>query len=353
MKIILLGDLHIGARNASMVLCDYQIKFFKSVLFPYMKRHKINTIFQTGDVFDTRKFTNHLILDIWQREVFDYMHENNISFHCLVGNHDSLYKNTLEVNSPSQHLSWYDNLYIYSHPSEVDFDGMKILALPWICDGNMSASLDLISNSDAKVVIGHLELAKFELFRGQLCDNGMDHTLFKKYDHVFSGHFHHKSDYDNILYLGCPYEFTWVDYNDPKGFHVFDTATMSNKFVKNPDRLFHKIEYDDRDKDENYWKSFDVEKYIDRYVSLVVINKTNSYQFDRLVSALDSIGCADFKIAESIVDNSVEFEEEELTDVNSIQLVEKYIDTYDFDGDKKKLKTLMQTLYVESLQTLE
>ena len=40
----ILGDLHIGARNASMILCEYQIRFFEDELFPYMEKHGITEI---------------------------------------------------------------------------------------------------------------------------------------------------------------------------------------------------------------------------------------------------------------------------------------------------------------------
>ena len=39
-------------------------------------------------------------------------------------------------------------------------------------------------------------------------------------------------------------EFTWSDYGDPKGFHIFDTDTKMTK-IKNPIRMFEKVFYDD------------------------------------------------------------------------------------------------------------
>lgn len=352
-SIILLGDTHVGVRNASPVLCEHQIRFFKETLFPYMHKHNIKIIFQTGDVFDTRKFSNHYIIDTWKREVFNYMRDNNIIFHCIIGNHDALYKNTLDINSPKLFLSEYSNIIIHDKPEDVDFDGTSILCLPWICQDNQAESLDKIRTSKSPIAIGHLELAKFEMYRGQLCESGMDHTLFEKYEHVFSGHFHHKSDYSNITYIGCPYEFTWIDYNDPRGFHVFDTKTYKKKYIQNKDFLFYRVEYNDKNKDSSYYKSFDLSQYKNKYVKLVVVNKADLYQFDMLVSLFYAAETADFKIVEDLNDFEVDLDDDELETEASMDLVDLYIDAFDFGGDKLKLKNMMKSLYVEALATLE
>ena len=62
----------------------------------------------------------------------------------------------------------------------------------------------------------------FEMHRGAYCNSGMENEIFKKFDTVLSGHFHHKSDNGNVYYLGTPYELTWQDYADKKGFHIFE-----------------------------------------------------------------------------------------------------------------------------------
>ena len=38
---------------------------------------------------------------------------------------------------------------------------------------------------------------------------------------------------------------TWSDYNNQKGFHVFDTETRELEFIPNPYTIFAKIKYDD------------------------------------------------------------------------------------------------------------
>ena len=58
MKIALLGDVHVGARNDNLAIHDYFEKFYNEVFFPYLLEHKIDTIVQFGDLFDRRKYIN-------------------------------------------------------------------------------------------------------------------------------------------------------------------------------------------------------------------------------------------------------------------------------------------------------
>ena len=55
--------------------------------------------------------------------------------------------------------------------------------------------------------MGHLEISGFEMMKGMKSEHGYDKSIFTKFDSVFSGHFHHKSDDGQIYYLGSPYEF--------------------------------------------------------------------------------------------------------------------------------------------------
>ena len=125
--------------------------------------------------------------------------------------------------------------------------------------------------------MGHLEISGFQMYRGQYSENGYDRELFRRFDTIFSGHFHHKSDDGQIYYLGTPYQITWSDFDDPKGFHIFDTDTRELERIVNPYTLFSKIFYDDTQEDYN---NHDVEKYEEKFVKLIVVNKKDLYDFD-------------------------------------------------------------------------
>ena len=65
--------------------------------------------------------------------------------------------------------------------------------------------------------------------------NGFKH--FDKFERVYSGHYHMRSNKENIFYLGNPYEMYWNDVNDrDRGFHLFDTDRHTP--VNNPYQFF-------------------------------------------------------------------------------------------------------------------
>ena len=118
--------------------------------------------------------------------------------------------------------------------------------------------------------MGHLELNGFRAHRGHVMEDGMDCELFEKFSHVFSGHYHTRSDDGKIFYLGNPYEMFWNDVNDPRGFHIFDTETLEHTPINNPYRIFYNIYYED-----NNYKLFDAREYQGKIVKVIVKKNLN------------------------------------------------------------------------------
>ena len=120
MKIALINDTHWGARNDSPAFIDYFNRFYNEVFFPYLQQNNINTIIHLGDVVDRRKFINHNTAHNFKLNFWDKIDLLNIDTHVIIGNHDTYYKNTNEINA-LQNLNISFNTKVYTSCETVNF----------------------------------------------------------------------------------------------------------------------------------------------------------------------------------------------------------------------------------------
>jgi DNA repair exonuclease SbcCD nuclease subunit len=346
LKVAIITDQHFGARNDSIAFLDFFQKFYDDTFFPSLDAAGINTVLILGDTFDRRKYVNFYALDRAKKMFFDKLEERGIRVHMLAGNHDTYYKNTNDVNSPDLLLREYNNIDVIDSPETIVIDGTSICMMPWICPENYQASLDEMKNTKAEICMGHFEIAGFAMHRGMESHDGLSKEIFDKFDMVFSGHYHHRSDDGHIYYLGNPYELTWQDFKDTRGFHLFDLERRELEFISNPNTMFERIEYDDRDQDPI---DIDTVDLTGKYVKLVVVNKTDFYKFDKFIQKLYNKGCYEIKIIEDFS----EFEDgeigEEINLEDTVSVLSNYVDSIETDVDKEQIKTFMRTLYTEAV----
>ena len=341
MKVILLDDTHLGARNASSHFSRHFNRFFTSVLYPYVKHHGIEHIIQLGDLFDSRTTLSlkafHDCKDVW----FAPLKELNCTMHVLLGNHDVTYKNTLEVNSPELFLKQYgDSIRVYNKPTRDVVPGVDLV--PWICDENYEEVMTFIKEG-GKYLCGHFEIAGFQMYRNSTAHDGLSQDLFDKYGMVFSGHYHHKSQKGNILYVGTPYEITWSDYADPRGFHVLDTDKGTIEFVRNPHTQFMKL----------YWNDGasikDLKEVNGQSVRVVVEKKSDAFLFDTFIASLKLNQPYDLQIVEDTTMYS-EGEVNESVDIEDpAAIIDSYIDSIEMDVDRDRVKQYVRSLYNEAI----
>tara|TARA_B100000900_G_scaffold117070_1_gene98598 strand:- start:971 stop:2017 length:1047 start_codon:yes stop_codon:yes gene_type:complete len=346
MKIALLNDTHFGCRNDNPAFIKYQNKFYDEVFFPYLIANNITTLVHLGDVVDRRKFINHNTAHNFRENFWHRLTNLKIDTHIIIGNHDTYYKNTNEVNA-IENLNIGPDVKIYTQPREVEFDGTKIQFLPWICDDNYDDSIHAIDHSNADICFGHLEIKGFEMHGGHMNEHGLSREQFRRFEKVLSGHFHKKSDDGHIFYLGTQYEIMWSDYKCPKGFHIFDTNTRELERVENPHRIFKKFVYDDTTYDYTHQR---LDNYNDCFVKLIVSQKTKEEMYNKLIEKFyNDINVHELVIVEdptdiksSVRDDVLEQGEDTLT------FLRNYIDQVDTDLDKHKLKEFAKELYVEA-----
>ena len=347
MKIALLNDTHFGVRNDSPVFQEYQNRFYRELFFPYLEENNIKCLVHLGDVVDRRKFINHQTAYNFHHKFWNKLTKMNIDTHIILGNHDTYFKNTNEVNALEQ-LNVGPNVKIYSNPQEVVFDKLKILLLPWICDDTYKESVNALKQSTAQICFGHLEVKGFEMHSGFFNDHGLEKDLFKRFEKVISGHFHKKSDDGQIYYCGTQYEMTWNDYKCPKGFHIFDTQTRELTRVPNPMRIFKKIYYNDK---ENYYDEIDVKEFNNTHVKLYVSVKNNEAMFEHFVNRLHSeIDLYELSIIDDDTSDITATVREDILDQgeDTLTFLGNYIEQIDTDLDRKQLKDFVHRLYKEA-----
>jgi len=351
MKIALITDIHFGARNDSVIFLDHYDNFFKNTFFPKLEEEGIDTIIILGDTFDRRKYVNFHTLQRAKEIFFDKLVERGIKAYVLVGNHDTYFKNTNEVNSVSLLLGEYPNLEIIPEPTTINIQGTDFCMIPWICSGNYERFQAELKNTKAEICCGHLEIAGFAMYKGAVLDDGLPRETFAKFDLTFSGHYHYRSSDGSMFYLGNPFQLTWQDFGDQRGFHLFDLSTRNLEFIPNTTDMFIRLTYDDKESTVNEIVGHDMSSYTGKYIKVVVLNKTNPYLFDMFMNNLYQTNPSDVTVVEDFTELTEGVEDAMVDQAqDTITTLNTYIDSIkDTNIDTNRLKSIVKELYVEAL----
>lgn len=356
MRIAILGDTHFSYKGEEYY--EYMETFYSKVFFPYLIQNNIKIVIQTGDLFDKHNLVDINAVDFARRVFLNRFAELGIELHCFPGNHDIANKNKVVPNS-LQVVIEDKQLVHYTYHQPTYSNKLGCLFMPWICKGNLEESMDALDrwNETDTFVFGHFELGGFNMSKTTLSkDDGKDESLKKKlskFKHVFSGHYHSKSTQGNITYVGTPYELTWADCDDPKGFHILDGKTGKVEFIGNPYRMYQKLEYVEGVMPQVihpdchtriYVRQQSDVKKLDKFVSLLSTQdraKSVSVIQDFVVTKDSEDGTID----ETVPSLSVMNEDGSYVVENTTALIDKYIDNNPVLGvESNELKLHMTKL---------
>jgi DNA repair exonuclease SbcCD nuclease subunit len=351
MKLALICDTHWGTRNDNKAFYTHKKKFLDNIFFPIIEKEGVENIIHLGDLVDRRKYINFKTLDRMKTDFIEPIRSHGIKLFLTLGNHDTYFKNTSSLNSVSQLFGdTGDYFKIIDNPWEYEFDGLRVLFLPWINNENREKSFEAIKNSKATVAMGHLGISGFEMASGFQYNGShgvhpdLSISSFGHFDLVFSGHFHTPSSHGSISYLGAPFEYTWADSGSQRGFHLFDTETRQLTFIKNPYHMFFTIFYEGQE--------VDVSKLGGAYVKLVVKDREDEHHLNQVIEAIENVGVTDLQVIDGsfyIEDQSEEelFQEGE----DTLTILNKYVDQLSTNKvPKKDLSEFVVELYGEALQ---
>ena len=344
MKVAIITDQHFGARKNSKLFHDYFLKFYNDVFFPTLEEQGITTVIDMGDTFDSRKGIDLSALSWAKNNYYDRLQEMGVKVHTIVGNHTAYYKNTNNVNAVDLLLREYDNVTVYSEPTEVMLDKLPTLFIPWINQENEESTLKLIQKTSCPCAMGHLELQGFRVNKQIVMEHGLESKLFGKFTRVYSGHYHTRSNDGTVFYLGNPYEIYWTDVNDTRGFAIFDTETLEHASVDNPYKMFYNIYYEDT----NY-QTFDTREYENKIVKVIVRKKSNTKKFEKFIDKLYASNISELKIVENLqIEENEEFEAYESEDTLSI--LNRYVEESEISLDKSIVQKMLHEIYREACE---
>ena len=168
--------------------------------------------------------------------------------------------------------------------------------------------------------------------------------MFDKFEKVYSGHYHTRSDDGRVFYLGNPYEMFWNDLADTRGFHIFDTETLEHTPIDNPYRMFYTIFYEDH----NY-QTFDTREYEDKIVKVIVRKKSNPRKFEKFIDKLYNSNVYELKVVENFqLEESEDFEAFESEDTLSI--LNRYVEESEMSLEKSRIQEVIKNVYQEACE---
>jgi hypothetical protein len=356
----MITDSHFGANNFHKGRFNSQLEFYEKQFFPYLLKHGIKDVIHLGDLVHNRNIIDLWILQEMKTRFFVPLQEMGVTFHAVVGNHDTYFKNKITHNFLEENLREFDNIIVYNKFKSLKLGKYTIGMVPWIVEPD---SFDLPKKVD--ILCGHFEISDMQMMKNIFSHGGFDVTAFKDYRLVFSGHYHTKSSRENIHYIGTQYCLTWNDYDENKGFVVLKD-NYETEFIPNTvNARFIKVYYNNgeirisgfgEDK-QSVSRDELVEIAKSNYIKLYSERCSDQLDFDGLFNSLVTASKNDYKIEvinteQVIEDFDLASAEESLNEESStIELIMNYIESMTFEPsiDKKLLVQLSQQLYKEAI----
>ena len=137
----------------------------------------------------------------------------------------------------------------------------------------------------------------------------------------------------------------WSDVNDKRGFNIFDNKTYELEFIENPYSLYEKIYYSN-----NCIEDFDVDNLKEKYIKVIVKNKSNETQYNTFISKLKDLDIVDLKIVDTEVIGDMNVDLSDIDPEDTLATLNKYIEEVDFSLNRDMVKKILQGIYQEALE---
>jgi hypothetical protein len=151
-----------------------------------------------------------------------------------------------------------------------------------------------------------------------------------------------------VYYLGSPYDMTYADLGETKGFHIFDTETLDMEFIPYHKKMFFKFVYDDVENDYDF-TSYDFSPLKDCFVKLVVTQRKDDAKFETLLDYLEKTGVYKLDVIESIESNETDSSID--MSMSTIDIINNHIDGSESVSQPEEVKKIMSMIYTEAMNS--
>lgn len=308
-----IGDLHMGVRSANHHFLDFQYQWLEWMVNHLIEQRIARMLF-VGDLFDVRKTMHGRVYEFLIMRFIPLLERYaaemkalgfDVEILAITGNHDITLRE-------SNRISWVEMLNRLSKGLVQSFqeaelytspvDGVQIGMLPWINDENRESSMKFLAETEAKVVVGHLELAGFPMYAGVSSEHGMESGVFDRFDLVLTGHYHTRSNRRNIHYIGSPYHLTWSDFVDAdnRGITILDHESMELTQINNPDwmTMFSVVVYDPK---ADYTKEGCLDAYKGTIMKIVVEEHGTPAHMKKFLVEINKLELIDFAVIDKTI----------------------------------------------------
>lgn len=328
-KTFLISDIHFNLKNANKEWLDIQKDYFNDFFIPLLEPN--DSIIILGDLFDNRSTINILVLNE-VLTIFKKLSEICQEIHCLPGNHDQYNKTDYGINSLVV-LQDFKNIFVYNKPELINLNEQDFLLVPFFENKLEEKEFLKKFQSSTTIACMHTEINGFFYTRNIKVDNKNESSVYSKYKHVYSGHYHINQTQKNITYIGSPYQMDRNDIGNQKVLYYIEDC-VEKTLLNNYSPEFKRIDIDENNLSEDFSEVVN-NNFVDFYFTQEISAKINVYDFIKRFSGARNINIF-------IKDNEEKLEVvyNQSDKFSIIELSKKYLELVKNTDEKDKEKIL-------------
>lgn len=215
--ILLLTDLHWGAKKASKKIYDLQMNYFREVVFPFIVKNEITEVIHCGDLFDDPESVDLRLFQDLQVDFLDWFEKRQINLYLLCGNHDMYHRNSTEYNA--NRAVAHGRRYIHNIDTchWLPIDNYKVGFVPY-----SKSFSEIRPTPTLDFIVAHHDVADvtFNIWQNSKKGLGVD-ELEKLKVPIVVGHFHNQSITKNVRYIGTLFQHSFGEFGFKKGFWTY------------------------------------------------------------------------------------------------------------------------------------